>query len=684
MGDIDLDFKLETEVTTKTSFIGKPVNFKIEVAKVDLQNDYPFTLDIRFAKGKVLFDNKEYQIEEQSKNLEVELKNNFLEISYVPSEIGTEEISVILKNELVTKEITLEVECNKYLYTIRVENLPEKAYVDKQFSFDLIVEEEESTNSDSIVAYAQVAKGKGKILYGDAQLNKADNTEKERILIGRNTISYLPQMDGENIMRFFILNKWGNETVKDVPINVIYPTWSIETESDTIQIPLKEDYSFNLTIKEDELIEESSYISSFRLISAIQDFTMQINAEKVVQGKEFSLKNSTNIVSVNAKQEGTGTLEFFVRDRYKQEKTKKLFFNVKLPIRPIEASLEKTSIQIYENEKAIFKLNVAEKNYKGTFNVLIEQIDGSGIFTTGKEMKVSEGTHKIGYIPNTIGTHTFKITITDNNNQKEFLNATVQTEKNPLITVNTTTGGTATGGGTVKYGSEAILTAKPDAGYIFAGWFENGTKLTNELILKITAVKDRVFEARFTKQKYTISVSPTDGGTATGGGQFDYGTQTTIKATPQTGNKFIGWFVDGKLVSSSPNYSFVVEENTKFEAKFEKEKLTLTVNATAGGTATGSGTFDYGTIAELTAKEEQGYTVNATAGGTATGSGEYEYGSFANLVATPETGSKFIGWFEGNTKIGEAVKLSYKVLKTTDIEARFEIKKYKPTSKYSN
>lgn len=73
--------------------------------------------------------------------------------------------------------------------------------------------------------------------------------------------------------------------------------------------------------------------------------------------------------------------------------------------------------------------------------------------------------------------------------------------------------------------------------------------------------------------KARVYVTATAGGTATGGGIYDIGTQVTLTATPAQGYRFIGfyqtWGERANLVSSVTPYTLTVQETTDILAQFE-------------------------------------------------------------------------------------------------------------------
>ena len=81
----------------------------------------------------------------------------------------------------------------------------------------------------------------------------------------------------------------------------------------------------------------------------------------------------------------------------------------------------------------------------------------------------------------------------------------------------------------------------------------------------------------------TVNANPVQGGTVSGGGEFNFGETCTITATVNAGYRFVGWFENGEVVSTDLEYSFIVMQNRNFVAMFEQGLLigdggTLTSN----------------------------------------------------------------------------------------------------------
>jgi len=234
-------------------------------------------------------------------------------------------------------------------------------------------------------------------------------------------------------------------------------------------------------------------------------------------------------------------------------------------------------------------------------------------------------------------------------------------------------------------GSSVQLTATPDANYTFTGWSGDASGSTNPLT--VTMDSDKNITATFALNQYTLTVNMTGTGSGTvgGGGSFDYGTIHQVTASAGTGSTFTGWSGDCSG-STSPFPVTMLDRDMTCTATFTLNQHTLTVNQSGTGTGTvgGGGSFDYGTIHQVTASPGTGstftgwsgdcsgstspfpvtmldrdmtctatftlnqhtLTVNQTGNGSGTigGGGLFDYGSIHQVTAGADTGSIFTGW----------------------------------------
>lgn len=186
-----------------------------------------------------------------------------------------------------------------------------------------------------------------------------------------------------------------------------------------------------------------------------------------------------------------------------------------------------------------------------------------------------------------------------------------------------------------------------------------------------------------------------EGGTVTGGGEYEVDTTdqiVTLTATPNEGYKFSYWANGDGAVGYEPTLDVVISQNdisayetTKtYTAFFVKTTVTATfknydgtvlqtatVNSGStpsytGSTPTKASTAEYNytfsgwspALSAITADTvytaqftatKRSYTITATAGtgGGVSGGGSYTYGSTATLTATASAGYKFVKWSDG-------------------------------------
>ena len=124
-------------------------------------------------------------------------------------------------------------------------------------------------------------------------------------------------------------------------------------------------------------------------------------------------------------------------------------------------------------------------------------------------------------------------------------------------------------------------------GYRFSGLSGNPTPTYN-LSLTVTGV-----------QNHNLSVSPGSGGTVSGGGSFQQGSFPTILATPNAGYSFTSWSGNGVTSPLSASTTVNMSQARTVSANFSPLSYSLTVNSGLGGSATGSGTYNYGTTPSI-------------------------------------------------------------------------------------
>ena len=133
------------------------------------------------------------------------------------------------------------------------------------------------------------------------------------------------------------------------------------------------------------------------------------------------------------------------------------------------------------------------------------------------------------------------------------------------LTVNASTGGTVTGGGTYVENTAVTIKASPNTGYKFTKWSDGNTNATRS----VTVTSAATYTAYFEKLTYTVTATAGTGGTVSGGGTYEYGTSVTLTATPSEGYKFVQWS-DG---NTNATRTFTVTGNVSLTASFSTTNL---------------------------------------------------------------------------------------------------------------
>ena len=132
-------------------------------------------------------------------------------------------------------------------------------------------------------------------------------------------------------------------------------------------------------------------------------------------------------------------------------------------------------------------------------------------------------------------------------------------------------GGTTSGGGTFAGGTLRTVTAAANSGYTFLNWTENSSVVSTSISYNFTLNSNRNLVANFSSSpNYTISISssPAAGGATIGSGTFSGGSSRTVTAIPNCGYNFVNWTENNSVVSTSTSYTFAVNSNRNFVAKF--------------------------------------------------------------------------------------------------------------------
>ncbi len=250
-----------------------------------------------------------------------------------------------------------------------------------------------------------------------------------------------------------------------------------------------------------------------------------------------------------------------------------------------------------------------------------------------------------GNVVSTQANYTFTVT----GNRTLVANFQAQ-QQNYTITVsaNPSNGGTVTGGGSYQQGQQCTVQATANTGYTFTNWTENGNVVSNNASYTFTVTGNRTLVANFTQQQFTITATanPSNGGTVTGSGTYNYGQSCTLSATPATGYTFLRWTKNGTQVSTNATYTFVVTESATYVAQFQAQSYYVATNS------------------------------NPSNGGTTSGNGLYSYGETCTVTATPATGYDFVNWTENGNAISTEASYSFTVTGGHNLIANFTLQAF--------
>jgi len=142
-------------------------------------------------------------------------------------------------------------------------------------------------------------------------------------------------------------------------------------------------------------------------------------------------------------------------------------------------------------------------------------------------------------------------------------------------------GGSAEGGGDYNPGQNVTLTARPAEHYSFVNWTEGDNIVSTDNPYNFTAAGSRSLTANFELiiRNIAVSAEPREGGTVDGGSTYMEGNEITVRARPAKGYRFVNWTENGQVVSTNPDYGFVVVRDRELTANFEPLTYTLSVTA---------------------------------------------------------------------------------------------------------
>jgi uncharacterized repeat protein (TIGR02543 family) len=143
------------------------------------------------------------------------------------------------------------------------------------------------------------------------------------------------------------------------------------------------------------------------------------------------------------------------------------------------------------------------------------------------------------------------------------------------ITNNNYNGGYTSPSGTIQIdsGLSYQVTATPNPGYVFSGWYLDGIYQNKLSTITVTMLHDTTLQATFSQQATAleVSVNPPEAGTtnpAPGVLYYPYGNNVQVTIQPNAGYTFNCWFLDGSYAGSSTTITVSMTGNKKVSAYF--------------------------------------------------------------------------------------------------------------------
>lgn len=138
-----------------------------------------------------------------------------------------------------------------------------------------------------------------------------------------------------------------------------------------------------------------------------------------------------------------------------------------------------------------------------------------------------------------------------------------------VVSADPETGGEVEADQFYESGELAKLKAKPNPGWSFVNWTQNGTPVSTATNFQFNVTGNRELVGHFARgHRIDIIAEPANGGTVTGGGVWGAGEMVNLQATAFPGYVFLSWSENGESVSDWADYKFASTTSRVLVANF--------------------------------------------------------------------------------------------------------------------
>ena len=159
----------------------------------------------------------------------------------------------------------------------------------------------------------------------------------------------------------------------------------------------------------------------------------------------------------------------------------------------------------------------------------------------------------------------------------KFMTAPVGTRSLTVNKNSSFAGSVTPSSGSYPYGDSVSLVASPNINYVFDHWSGDiGDANPRAPAITVVMDQDRVVQANFVRVSVRLDVVANNPsyGSVSGGGDYPSGHSVSVVATPYPGFRFIRWMEGMTPLSTSPIFSYTVNDNTTLTAEFDVEPST--------------------------------------------------------------------------------------------------------------